>query len=51
LTKAAAVNTVLRYRAPVIETIAIEVLGEGCEPPILGREGRGGSGMDIGDFL
>jgi len=30
---------------PVPETIAIGVLAQGCEPPILGRGGRRGSGM------
>ena len=30
---------------PVPEIIATGVLGGGCEPPILGRGGRRGSGM------
>jgi len=30
---------------PVPEIIAIEVLGEGCEPQSWGRGGRRGSGM------
>jgi len=30
---------------PVPEIIAIAILGWGCEPPILGKGGRRGSGM------
>jgi len=35
----------------VPETIAIEVQGEGCEPPILEKRRAQGTGMSIGEFL
>ena len=34
----------IALRLPVPETIAIAVLGWGCEPPVLAKGGRRGSG-------
>jgi len=46
----------VRIALPVPVTIAIEVLGEGCEPPMLGKRTPQGVGdgtvrKSVGEFL